>query len=155
MIRIRLVWVGRTREPWLREGLEEYLRRLRPFARCEVVEVREERSGEAARRREKEGGRILSALAPSVYTMALDERGDALSTRRFAEWLGRRESAGERGAAFVLGGPEGLDPAVLGRAERLLSLSPMTLTHEMARLVLVEQLYRAFTILRGHPYHRD
>lgn len=140
-MKIRILWVGRTKEPYVREAVDRYLRRLRPFADVAVVEIKERKG----RGLEEEGERIMRQSASYIL---LDERGRELSSPEFASVLeGRPE------ADFVLGGPYGVSEEVRARAADTIALSRMTLPHEMARLLLVEQLYRAMTILRGGGYH--
>lgn len=140
-MRIRIIWAGKTKERPAAEWIEKYLGRLRPFARVEVAEVKEEKGGDPV----KEGKRILRRTGSYVL---LDERGKTLSSEEFARWLEGRASVD-----FVLGGAFGVSGEVREGASETLSLSRMTLTHEMARVVFVEQLYRALTILRGGGYH--
>jgi 23S rRNA (pseudouridine1915-N3)-methyltransferase len=140
-MKIRILWVGRTKEPYVREGVDRYLRRLRPFADVAVVEIKERKG----RGLEEEGERIMRQSASYIL---LDERGRELSSTEFASVLEDRPEVD-----FVLGGPYGVSEEVRARAADTIALSRMTLPHEMARLLLVEQLYRAMTILRGGGYH--
>jgi 23S rRNA (pseudouridine1915-N3)-methyltransferase len=146
--------VGRDRSGLYRPALEEYARRLGRYARFEVVEVPEaRRHAGTPRARDEEGEAILARLRDGERVGALDERGREPSSeelaRRLGAWL-----AGGRDLALVVGGADGLAEAVKARADESLSLSRLTLAHRLARLVLLEQLYRAFTILRGEPYHK-
>lgn len=143
-MKIRILWVGKTKEPFVREGMEKYLRRLRPFADVATVEIKETKE-KGGRGIEEEGERIMKQSASYIL---LDERGRELTSPELASMLeGRAE------VDFVLGGPYGVSEAVRGRAAETIALSRMTLTHEMARLLLLEQLYRAVTILKGGGYH--
>lgn len=151
-MRCLLLAVGRCRDPALVALIERYRGRL-PWP-VEIREI-EAKTAEPARRRAEEGRAILAAVAPDVPLVALDERGTPLSSRAFAERLGRWQEEGRRTVAFAIGGVEGLEPAVRERADLVLALGRLTLPHELARLVLVEQLYRAYSILVGHPYHRE
>ncbi|HEY6105431.1 MAG TPA: 23S rRNA (pseudouridine(1915)-N(3))-methyltransferase RlmH [Anaeromyxobacteraceae bacterium] len=153
-MRIRVLAVGRDRSGLYRPALEEYARRLGRYARFEVVEVPEaRRHAGTPRARDEEGEAILARLRDGERVVALDERGKEPSSeelaRRLGAWL-----AGGRDLALVVGGADGLAEAVKARADESLSLSRLTLAHRLARLVLLEQLYRAFTILRGEPYHK-
>ena len=153
-MKIRVLAVGRDRSGLYRPALEEYARRLGRYARFEVVEVPEaRRHAGTPRAREEEGEAILARLRDGERVVALDERGREPTSeelaRRLGAWL-----AGGRDLALVVGGADGLAEAVKGRADESLSLSRLTLAHRLARLVLLEQLYRAFTILRGEPYHK-
>jgi 23S rRNA (pseudouridine1915-N3)-methyltransferase len=154
-MRIRFVWVGHTRNKHLRALQEEYLRRLRRFVRVEVKEVRSA-SGRrsAAETRRKEGKELLATLGQKEYGVGLDSKGRAMTTQDLAQWFRKRRDGGVDAVCFLVGGEEGLADEVLGRASLRLSLGPMTLPHELARVVLVEQVYRAFTLLAGHPYSR-
>ncbi len=115
----------------------------------EIVEIVGRKRGKLA---ESEAILVRSGDAPLI---ALDERGDALTSRAFATWLGAQRREGSRHLVFVVGGADGLDPAVLKAARRTLSLGPATWPHALARVMLAEQIYRAVTILSGGPYHRD
>lgn len=153
-MRLRVLAVGRDRSGLYRPALEEYARRLGRYARFEVVEVPEaRRHAGTPRARDEEGEAILARLRDGERVVALDERGREPTSeelaRRLAAWL-----AGGRDLALVVGGADGLAEAVKARADESLSLSRLTLAHRLARLVLLEQLYRAFTILRGEPYHK-
>jgi 23S rRNA (pseudouridine1915-N3)-methyltransferase len=154
-MRLRLIWVGKTRDGHLRALAGEYLKRLSRFARCEVTELRESAAADARACLEEEGKRILGALASDALTILLDVSGptqwrsEALAAQVEA-WQGRSV----REVAFVVGGHLGVSEEVRGRAQVRWSLSRLTLTHEMARVLLVEQLYRAYTITRGLPYQK-
>lgn len=141
----------------LSEAVEEYEKRAARYWPLEVVEVREERSGRNAdpdRIRAAEGERLWERVPSGVETVALTRTGDALGSRELASWLQQRAVAGHAGIAFVIGGALGLPDDVIARCTRSLRLSSMTLPHELARLVLAEQLYRAGTIVRNEPYHK-
>jgi 23S rRNA (pseudouridine1915-N3)-methyltransferase len=155
-MKVSILCIGKTREPFVQEGIKKYLRYLRPYATVEIRELREEAIDDlkdAPRVRRKEAERIEKALTAGVRVVALDERGKSCSSHEFAEFLSECLESGSRGIMFIIGGAMGLDDSVLARAHRTLSLSRWTFTHEMARLVLLEQLYRAFTIIKGRPYH--
>jgi len=154
-MKIQLLCVGRTREPFLRDGIEKYLRYLRPYGDIEITEVREERIADlkdapSVRRREAE--RIGRALTDGMV-IALDERGKEFTSHEFAQFLSDSLDRGVRKMVFIIGGALGLDESVTTRAGTVIALSRWTVTHEMARIVLLEQLYRAFTIIKGKPYH--
>lgn len=155
-MKITLLFVGRTKEPFVRQGLDKYLRFLRVYGEVEVRELKEEKVHdlkEAPVVRKREAERILKALPPSSVVTALDERGQEFTSHEFAALLNGMQEQGVREMVFIVGGALGLDESVTVRANRLLALSRWTLTHEMARLVLLEQLYRAFTIITGKTYH--
>lgn len=150
---ITFVWVDRTRERHLLALQEDYLGRIRRYERrLEVVEVRPAKGGGAAERASREGKALLGRLPTRGLRVALDEGGESLSTARFAHGL--LERRGE-GLSFVIGGPEGLSDELLDGCDRRLALGPMTLPHELARVILLEQVYRGLSFLAGAPYHRE
>lgn len=153
---VRVIALG-TRPPgWVRAACEDYITRLRSHLPVELIEVGtgERRSGAAARAVAREGQRVLAALRRQEYVVSLDERGREFSTRELTAWLGKRMQEG-RDLAFLIGGPDGHAPEVLARSDMSLSLSRLTLPHALARVLLLEQLYRAHSLLANHPYHRD
>ncbi|MEW6219964.1 MAG: 23S rRNA (pseudouridine(1915)-N(3))-methyltransferase RlmH [Thermodesulfobacteriota bacterium] len=156
-MRIELLFLGRTREGFYAEGIAEYSRRLARYVPVEIRTVKERRlagHGAEERRRQEEGRQLLAAVSRPTFLVVLDGRGAAMGSEELARRLGEWTEAGGGRLSFVLGGPSGLADAVLAAAGQVLSLSAMTLPHELARLVLVEQLYRALTIRAGHLYHR-
>jgi 23S rRNA (pseudouridine1915-N3)-methyltransferase len=150
-----LISVGKIRAREMATLVGEYEKRAGRYWPLEVVEVREEsaRSRTEAEVKAKEGERLLEA-AGGALVVACDERGTMLRSGEFAEWLRDERGKAVRDVAFVIGGAYGLSEEVLARADRRMALARWTLPHELARLVLVEQLYRAGTILRGEPYHK-
>lgn len=152
-MRIRLLLVGRTERGHVADGLEHYLARVRRSVAVELVLLPEAGTGDAGRQPALEEPRILAALRPGERVVVLDERGEGLTSRQFAGRLGAWRDQGVRQVAFVVGGAYGLTDAVRQRADLVLSLSPMTFPHQLVRLLFAEQLYRAFTILEGRPYH--
>lgn len=154
---LEFVWVGRTREADLAAAIERYRERLEHYAevRVRVAPDAGRRAGKRpadVARREGEG--LLRLLPDRGRILGLDPGGRLLTSERFAAMLEAEMRAGGGRVTFVLGGPTGLSPGVRDRLDRRLALTPLTLTHEMARLVLVEQVYRALTILRGESYHK-
>lgn len=154
-MRLTIVAVGRLKERHWREAAEEYLKRLAPYAAVRVIEVADrdltrDESGAVA----TEGADTLRALPANAHVVALERTGTQLTSEQFAEWLAAHGLAGRSSIAFVLGGAAGLAPDVLVRADERLSLGALTLPHQLARVVLLEQVYRAFRIMRGEPYHR-
>jgi 23S rRNA (pseudouridine1915-N3)-methyltransferase len=154
-MRIRIHAVGRVRDPALREVCERYVGRVRRYRHLDVREVRDSGrpDAEADEARRIEANAILKAVDASDRVVALTRTGRALTSRELARQLDRWQSEA-RDVGFVVGGAHGLGDAVLRRADFELSLSAFTLPHELARLVLLEQVYRACTILRGEPYHK-
>ncbi len=139
-MRYRVVAVGRLRDAALRAASDEYLGRLRRYARVEEHEVKDE-------------ARVLGAVPEGARLVALSRSGEAWTSRELAEWTARWDLEA-RDVTFAIGGAVALPQDVVARAERVWSLSALTLPHEVVRLVVYEQLYRAFTIRRGEPYHR-
>lgn len=153
-MRVRLIWVGKTRDARLRALSDEYLKRLERFTRCEITEVRESGSRQGREGIEDEGRRIISALRQDALTVLLDVEGRQWSSQELAAEVERWQVAGTKEVAFITGGPDGVSAEVKARASLRWSLSRLTLTHEMARVVLLEQLYRAYTIIHGLPYQK-
>lgn len=149
--------VGKLRAGHFRAGCDDYLGRLAPVFPTREIEVRDATragKGDPARWRAEEGRRLLEAVPPGALVVALDERGKSFDSLGFSRWLGERRDGGAGEVSFLIGGPDGHDPSVRERAGLVLSLSPLTLPHELVRVVLLEQLYRAATLLAGRPYHR-
>lgn len=153
-MRLRVVAVGRDRSGLYAPAVDEYAKRLGRYARFELVEVPEaRRHAGTPRARDEEGEALLGKLGPRERVVCLDERGDEETSLAFARRV-ERWLAGGQDVALLVGGSDGLAGAVRERAAETIALSRLTLAHRLARLVLVEQLYRAFTILRGEPYHK-
>ena len=156
-MRIRLLTVGKTDVPWVKEGLDIYVSRLShyvPFGLEEIPELKNVSSLSRDQIKEKEGELILKAIKPKDFVVLLDEKGKEYRSVEFARELSARMASG-RDLTFVVGGAYGFSGAVYGRADGKLSLSKMTYSHQMVRTIFAEQLYRAFTILRGEPYHHE
>jgi 23S rRNA (pseudouridine1915-N3)-methyltransferase len=142
---------------WVREAADDYLKRLAPSLKSEFVEIepgQRSSGGDTARAMDAEAKRLLAALRKDEYVVALDERGTQMTTRELASWLGARKQDG-RDLAFLIGGPDGFAADVLNRADYKWSLSRLTFPHAIVRVLLVEQLYRAQSVLANHPYHRE
>jgi 23S rRNA (pseudouridine1915-N3)-methyltransferase len=154
-VELVLAVVGRAQDATLSAAIGEYERRAARYWPLSVREVKEAggRSVAPAVTKRLEGEKLLDACLPRGEIVACDERGSAMTSAEFASWLGRLRDTGGA-VSFIIGGAFGLDDAVRSRATKLLAIAPWTLPHEMARLVLSEQLYRAGTILRGEPYHK-
>lgn len=159
-MRITIVSVGKAKERFIKDGVAEYAKRLRPYAAVALVEVPDEpvpdrlSARDAEQIKEKEGRRLLERLGPDDYVIALALDGVMWSSEELAAELGRLATYGRSRVAFLIGGTLGLSPAVLKRADVRLSLSRMTFPHQLVRVILLEQLYRAFKIQHGEPYHR-
>ena len=155
-MKLTVLCMGKTRESFIQQGLEKYARFLRHYAEVEIKELKEEKIQdlkEAPVVRKREAERIFKAIPPGAYTVSLDERGEEFTSHEFAAFLNRTLESGTRELVFILGGAMGLDERVTETSRKSMALSRWTLTHEMARLVLLEQLYRAFTIITGKTYH--
>lgn len=153
-MKVRIVAAGTRLPAWMNAGYEEYARRMPPESPLALHEIAVERtSGGVERAVKTEGARMLAQVPPGTYVVALDVGGRALDTAALAQWWAGRLRDG-RDLAFLIGGPEGLAPTCLERADERLSLSKLTLPHGLARVVLAEALYRAASLLKGHPYHR-
>jgi 23S rRNA (pseudouridine1915-N3)-methyltransferase len=155
MLHITILMVGKTRESFIQEGLTFYAKRLQPFLRLTLKSVRAEKEGaglapEIIKARESQ--RLRAQVPPRAWEVALTPPGRQFTSEEFAAWLTQRE-LDARPLAFLIGGHWGLADGLITNAHEGLSLSRFTLTHEISRLVLLEQLYRAMTIITGHPYH--
>ena len=150
-MKFRFIWVGKTRDKNYLALQDEYLRRLSHFVRCEIIEVKESAQHED---KEIEGKRILEKVNQTPFVCLLDVEGRKLSSPQLANEVEKWQNAGMKEVTFIIGGAEGVSPEVARRANDRLSLSFLTFTHEMARVVLFEQLYRSFTIIKGFPYQK-
>lgn len=153
-MKVRLVAAGTRLPAWIDAGYDDYARRMPPESPLTLHEIAVDRgSGGVARAVKAEGERMLAQVPAGTYVVALDVLGKSLDTAALAHWWARRLQDG-RDLVFLIGGPEGLAPACVARADEKLSLSALTLPHGLARVVLAEALYRATSLLKGHPYHR-
>src|SRR5687768_7622642 len=156
-MKLRFIWGGSHADVELAEAAQRYLSRIKHFYPVEVVEVATERG----RQRQSDGSimraqsaRLMAAIPDRGYTVVLDERGQLLDSLKFAKWIERLTIDSPHGVNFVVGGDVGFDETVRKRADKLLGLTPMTLPHQFARVILLEQLYRACTLMRNIPYHK-
>jgi 23S rRNA (pseudouridine1915-N3)-methyltransferase len=152
-----LITVGKPKSPYIATGLTDYAGRLKAYGGCEILHLKAERAAKGKSPQElmaAEAERILGALTPREAVWALDRKGKAWSSKQWAAELNKVRESGLPRLVLVIGGAEGLDGSVLQRAQAGISLGSLTLAHEMAALVALEQLYRAHTILAGTPYHR-
>jgi len=157
MLRIKVIVVDRTREQFLREGEAFYIRRIRRYAGMEWNEVKPAKIRKGRTEEEilaEEAENILKKIVPKDYTVAMERTGRSRSSEEMALWLEGLQQKGVECVTFLIGGPLGLGREILNDASEGFSLSRLTLTHEMSRLVLLEQIYRSFTILRGEKYHK-
>ncbi len=155
-MRLTLLAVGDKLPAWAEAATAEYLKRMPREARVELATVKpQKRAGQGVEAlRQAEAARLLDKQPPGSRLVALDEHGSQVSTRELADLLARWMASGQD-TCLVIGGADGLAPAILARAEATLALSRLTLPHAMARVLLAEQLYRAVSLLNHHPYHRE
>ncbi|MBT2719868.1 23S rRNA (pseudouridine1915-N3)-methyltransferase [Bacillus sp. OV166] len=157
---ISIVTVGKLKEKYLKQGIEEYLKRLTAYAKVDVIEVADEKAPEILSElemvqvKQKEGERILAKISQDTYVIALAIQGKLGSSEELADSLDKLATYGKSKIAFVIGGSLGLSDEVIKRSNEQLSFSRMTFPHQLMRLILVEQIYRAFRINRGEPYHK-
>lgn len=155
-MKLHLIAAGTRLPEWLNDGYREYARRLPaecPLVLTEIALTRRGKGYDPARARQTEGRRMLGAVPKAATVVAVERTGSSRTTAELAEQLGTWLQDG-RDVALLVGGPDGLDETCLERADARLSLSPLTLPHGLVRIVLAEQLYRAWSLLSGHPYHR-
>lgn len=157
---ISIVTVGKLKEKYLKLGIEEYVKRLNSYAKIDLIEVSDEKAPEELSEvemeqvKQKEGERILAKVNQDTYVIALAINGKLKSSEELAETLDKLATYGKSKVAFIIGGSLGLSNDVLKRADEQLSFSKMTFPHQLMKLILVEQVYRAFRINRGEPYHK-
>lgn len=152
---IVLMCVGRTATGFVKTGMEEYMRRMERYVPFRLTELPDTRAADPRQQKSAEGKVFLSRLLPSDYVLLLDERGTEYTSEGFATMLQKRMASGRKRLVMCIGGPYGFSQEVYDRADGMVALSKMTFTHDMARLIATEQLYRAMTILRGEPYHHS
>ena len=158
MLHIDIITVGKLKEKYLVQGVEEFLKRLKPYAKVEIVEVAEEKipdnpsPGDVQKAIAKEGERLLAKVSPRSYVFALDLHGVELSSEQLAAKIEDLTTTNSS-LSFIIGGAFGISPEVTARADFRLRFSKLTFTHQMIRLILVEQVYRAFKIIRNEKYH--
>lgn len=159
-MRIKIITVGKLKEKYLVQGINEYLKRLQSYSKVEVIEVPDEKApeklseAEMIQVKDKEGERILAKLSDSDYLFALAIDGKQPSSEEFAHDIEQLGISGKSNLAFVIGGSLGLSDKVLSRSNQKISFGKMTYPHQLMRLILVEQIYRAFRIQKGEPYHK-
>jgi 23S rRNA (pseudouridine1915-N3)-methyltransferase len=156
-VRFEFLFLGKTREEFLATGIDHFLKRLQHYVPTEVRTIKEKKwspqEGEE-KIKEEEGRLLLARISRPSLMVALDREGRQLSSEELAALLAKWQNEGQRCISFLIGGPLGLSSQLVGEADAVLALSKMTFTHEMARLLLIEQLYRACTILAGSGYHK-
>ena len=157
-MKICLLVIGKTDMDFVQKGVADYESRLKhyiPYEMKIIPDIKNAKNMSESQQKEREGELILAQLDSSDFVVLLDEHGKEYTSRDFAKSIEQRAIGGTKRLVFVVGGPYGFSPAVYGRANMMLSLSRMTFSHQLVRLVFVEQLYRAMTILKGEPYHHE
>ena len=157
-MKITLAVIGKTEVGFVRQGIEEYVKRLQHYVQFNIQyisDVKSTRNMSEAQQKAAEGKQLLANLDSSDHVVLLDEHGTERTSVDYSQWLQRRMASGCKRLVFVVGGPYGFAPEVYERANEKISLSKMTFPHELVRLIFVEQLYRAMTILRHEPYHHE
>lgn len=153
---IKLVGIGKTDDPALRDLTDVYIKRLGFYNKFEfdlISDIKNSKNLDETRQKQKEGELLLNKISPSDFVVLLDENGKQFSSEGFSEFLQKRLNSGIKQLVFIIGGPYGFSEEIYNRADSKLSLSKMTFSHQMVRLFFVEQIYRAFTILKNEPYH--
>lgn len=155
MRKVRIIWVGKTHDKYIKEGLSIYEKKIKRYCKFEFVTVKEAsyKGGTPAQWMAEEAERLKKVLSPSAYTVFCDEKGKLFSSVAFANAIADRSNKGTSSFDFVIGGAYGFSPELKKSADLLLSFSPMTMTHQIFRLMISEQIYRAFTIIKGEKYH--
>lgn len=157
-MKILLIVVGKTDQQWLTEGISQYVERLTHFCQFEmqvIPDIKNTKNMEQNVQKQREGELILNLLQPSDDVWLLDDKGREMTSAETAKWIEKRMAQSSKRLVFIIGGPYGFSPDVYNRVPGRLSLSKMTFSHQMVRLIFVEQLYRAFAILNNLPYHHE
>jgi 23S rRNA (pseudouridine1915-N3)-methyltransferase len=157
-MKITFLTVGKTEDAYLRDGIEKYVKRLKHYTRLEIVEIAGLKNTKALspeQQKANEAELILKKITATDFVILLDENGAEFTSKQFAAYIDKKAIGGAANMVFVVGGPYGFDDAVYQRANDKISLSQMTFSHQMVRLFFAEQLYRAFTIIKGEPYHHS
>ena len=157
---ITIITVGKLKEKYLKQGIDEYMKRMSAYAKMEIIELPDEKAPETLSEiemlqiKEKEGQRILAKVNPDAHAIALAIEGKMKTSEELADTLDKLATYGKSKITFIIGGSLGLSKEVMKRADEALSFSKMTFPHQLMRLILVEQVYRAYRINRGEPYHK-
>jgi 23S rRNA (pseudouridine1915-N3)-methyltransferase len=157
-MKITLLTVGKTEDAYLKDGMDKYLKRLKHYIKFEIVELPELKNTKALsepQQKTKEAELLFKNIASTDHVILLDEAGAQYTSVQFSDLLNKKMIASVNNLVFIIGGPYGFDESIYKRANDKLSLSKMTFSHQMVRLFFVEQVYRAFTILKGEPYHHQ
>jgi 23S rRNA (pseudouridine1915-N3)-methyltransferase len=151
-LKIKVLWVGKSRDPWVKDAIEEYAGRIRRYCPLDLIDIRDEKGAAAEEMRRRECERLEKQIPPGATLILLDERGEQMDSPALAAFVAKQRDSGIGEVVFVIGGAYGFSEEFRRRG-KLLALSKMTFTHQMVRAFLLEQIYRAFTILNGEPYH--
>ena len=151
-MKLKIIWVGKSRDPWVKDAIDEYASRVRRYMPLELIDIRDEKGAEAEEMRRRECERLEKHIPPGATLILLDERGEQLDSPGLAAFVGKQRDSGTGELIFAIGGAYGFSEEFRRRG-KLLALSKMTFTHQMVRAFLLEQIYRAFTILNKEPYH--
>jgi 23S rRNA (pseudouridine1915-N3)-methyltransferase len=157
-MKITFLTVGKTEDAYLKEGIDKYVKRLKHYTKLELAEIPELKNTKALspeQQKAKEAELILKKITPLDFVVLMDEKGSEYTSSQFAAYINKKGVTTSANLIFIIGGPYGFDPSVYQRANDKISLSRMTFSHQMVRLFFVEQLYRAYTILKGEPYHHE
>ncbi len=157
-MKITFLTVGKTEDAYLKDGIEKYIKRLKHYTKLVIIEIDELKNTKALtqeQQKSKEAELILKKITPTDHVILLDEKGMELTSQQFAAYIDKKAIGSVANLVFIVGGPYGFDPSVYSRANDKLSLSAMTFSHQMVRLFFIEQLYRAYTIIKGEPYHHS
>ncbi len=157
-MKLVIIAVGKIKAEYAQNGCQLFIDRIRRYLPIDVVETRDVKrrnKGPVDQYKSEEAKAIEAAIPRGAFVVVLDERGRSMASRDFASWIQKRRDTAVSHLVFIIGGPDGLDETLKASAGRVMALSQFTFSHELARLLLLEQLYRATTIMAGHPYHRD
>jgi 23S rRNA (pseudouridine1915-N3)-methyltransferase len=157
-MKITFLTVGKTEDAYLKDGIDKYVKRLKHYTKLELVDLPELKNTKALteqQQKTKEAELILKKISPLDHVILLDEKGMEFTSKQFAAYIDKKSISSTSSLVFVVGGPYGFDQSVYERANDKLSLSRMTFSHQMIRLFFTEQLYRAYSILKGEPYHHE
>jgi 23S rRNA (pseudouridine1915-N3)-methyltransferase len=157
-MKITFITVGKTVDSYLKTGIDIYVSRLKHYTKLQIIEIDELKNTKTLTREQqksKEAELILKKISPLDHVILLDENGTALTSAQFAAYINKKAIGSTSNLVFIVGGPYGFDASVYQRANDKISLSAMTFSHQMVRLFFVEQLYRAYTIIKGEPYHHE
>ncbi|MFA6246851.1 MAG: 23S rRNA (pseudouridine(1915)-N(3))-methyltransferase RlmH [Mucilaginibacter sp.] len=157
-MKITFITVGKTEDAYLKDGIEKYVKRLKHYTKLEMTDIPELKNTKALteeQQKNKEAELILKKITPQDHVILLDENGMEFTSVQFANYINKRSVSSSANLIFIVGGPYGFDQSVYQRANDKISLSRMTFSHQMVRLFFVEQLYRAYSIIKGEPYHHQ